>query len=256
MARPPARRNCNGIMLTPSFLNAFKHAGRFHAQPSGPFANAERFAISGNESVTASVLRLSAAGFPFAVKYPSILYAFRALSTGIMPVIINTLNRVPFGPFAHLPQKPREVISPSNANPNTAPSIAIKAGDFGIKATGIDTNPDFVFRRSRQTVSTSMRTPAFLLPATTRKGFAAPQVVLKDINDRTANTRAIPRSRSAMPIAFTQHGQPPKYLSGQVNQLTIRVSHVVRSFEASELVRAFSAPQRAEGLFIIPQETA
>jgi hypothetical protein len=54
---------------------------------------------------------------------------------------------------------------------------------------------------------------------------------------------------------FVRHRQASKYLSGQINKFTIRISHVVRSCLANELVRACGALQRVAGLSIVLQET-
>lgn len=225
---------------------------------SRPFINYKGLAVVCNPMTYPTVLRLLLSGGPAVIFRSVITHAVSALSTPVTPVVVwalNTMTRRGTRPYIFV--ESGETVTPAFASDNTSTTVIFIGRTLNVVTPKQNRRPRSVFRRICHSVNqSSFSTDQYLSQQAATRSRLSLQCPMFNCYRTATHALTVPRTTVLVLLSrsFPEHGQPSKYLSCQINKLTICFSHVVRSFLANKLVRACDARQRFVGLFYFSME--
>lgn len=128
----------------------------------GPVGKAHNFTLKLYLKGAARVAHLVVLGNPPHVHRPTVFGAFLTLATGVMPIVVDSVDGVsPFRHFSNILKKTNERTHPSLAHLYSSPAPVFKTGGVWVRAPLDNSFPLSVFKALRHPVRTALKAGIF-----------------------------------------------------------------------------------------------
>jgi len=204
----------NRLRESPSdgpMIHAVPQRVRFHSEFSGPVRKNHSSACVSNPAIGAFVSSLLLRCCPFAIGFPAVVFAFCALSTRVVKIVLLPLNGVTSRSSAHVSKESLIRSSPRETDRDSSGSVFFVTGAISIEASLLHRLPDGVFALPFAVCSVPVANRS-LPVASARFSEALSEVAVVDDYFIATGALAEPQVDVVLPADALDCSQPPKHI--------------------------------------------